>query len=99
MPPVDAALITIVEFRSYVRSFVRDHTILWMKFMRLSAIRVLCAHVQVQGTALIRAATQGHADCVRLLLDVGADKDAQDKVRCRSLLPLLSVLKFYRTWR
>jgi hypothetical protein len=32
-------------------------------------------------TALIFAAVTGHADCVRLLLDAGADKNAKDKVR------------------
>jgi hypothetical protein len=32
-------------------------------------------------TALISAAGKGHADCVRLLLDAGADKNAFDKVR------------------
>ena len=31
-------------------------------------------------TALILAAKNGEADCVRLLLDCGADKDAKDKV-------------------
>ncbi len=50
------------------------------------------AHAQVGGTALIRAATQGHAECVRLLLDVGADKDAQDKVHFGSLFGCLAVL-------
>ena len=32
-------------------------------------------------TALIHAAANGHADCARLLLDAGADKDAKDYVR------------------
>ena len=32
-------------------------------------------------TALILAAEQGHADCLRLLIDAGADKDAKDRVR------------------
>jgi hypothetical protein len=43
----------------------------------------LCAwyREQVQGTALIRAAAQGETECVRVLLEAGADKDAQDKVR------------------
>ena len=35
-------------------------------------------------TALIRAAGYGHADCMQLLLDAGADKNAQDKVRARA---------------
>ena len=37
-------------------------------------------------TALIEAAWSGHADCARLLLDAGADKEARDDVRC-CLLP------------
>lgn len=32
-------------------------------------------------TALIRAAQHGHADCVQLLLDAGADKEATNFVR------------------
>ena len=33
--------------------------------------------------ALICAAENGHADCTRLLLDAGADKEAKDVVRGR----------------
>ena len=38
-------------------------------------------------TALMRAAVGGHADCARLLIDAGADKDAKSRVRvhCFSL--------------
>jgi hypothetical protein len=36
-------------------------------------------------TALMRATAEGHADCVRLLLDASADKEAKDNVRRRSL--------------
>ena len=32
-------------------------------------------------TALIWAAWNGHTECVRLLIDAGADKDAKDQVR------------------
>ncbi len=39
------------------------------------------AHSQSGQTALICAATRGHADCVWLLLDAGADKDARGEVR------------------
>ena len=35
-------------------------------------------------TALIRAANAGRADCVRLLLENGSDKEAKDKVRVRA---------------
>ena len=43
---------------------------------------------QTGSTALIQAAERGRADCVRLLLDAGADKNAHDKVRrqCCALL-------------
>jgi hypothetical protein len=37
-------------------------------------------------TALILAARWGHTDCVQLLLDAGADKNAADNVRGRSFL-------------
>jgi hypothetical protein len=33
------------------------------------------------GTALFLAVTGGHTDCVRLLVEAGADLDFQDKVR------------------
>ena len=32
-------------------------------------------------TALYSAAWEGRADCVKLLLDAGADKETKDKVR------------------
>ena len=35
-------------------------------------------------TALISAAVTGYADCARLLLDAGADKNATDQVRARA---------------
>ena len=40
-------------------------------------------HARAQGgkTALMRAASIGRADCVRLLLDAGADKEARNDVR------------------
>jgi hypothetical protein len=37
-------------------------------------------------TALMYAAVRGHADCLRLLIDAGADKDTKSNVRRRSLL-------------
>ena len=39
--------------------------------------------VQQGSTALIAAAVMGHLDCVRLLIDEGADKEAKNKVRVR----------------
>jgi hypothetical protein len=41
--------------------------------------------LQDNRTALIWAAFHGQAHCVRLLLDAGADKNAKDKVRGRSV--------------
>jgi ankyrin repeat protein len=37
-------------------------------------------------TALIFAADGGHADCARLLIDAGADKEAKDSVRVSRML-------------
>jgi hypothetical protein len=37
-------------------------------------------------TALMNASWKGRADCVRLLIDAGADKEARNNVRGRSLL-------------
>ena len=39
---------------------------------------------QSEQTALILASWNGDAECVRLLLDAGADKNAKDRVRVRS---------------
>ena len=39
------------------------------------------ARTQGESTALIESAENGHADCVRLLLAAGADKNAADRVR------------------
>jgi hypothetical protein len=44
---------------------------------------------QYEMTALMWAAYNGHADCVRLLMEVGADKEARDKVRGWFQLPRL----------
>jgi hypothetical protein len=41
----------------------------------------ICATTQLGCTALIRAAENGRTDCVRLLIEVGADKDAKMKAR------------------
>ena len=40
---------------------------------------------QYGNTALIYAAVYGHADCVQLLLDAGADKNARCKVRASAV--------------
>lgn len=40
------------------------------------------AHEQVGTTALMSAAQRAHAECVRVLLEAGANKHATDKLRC-----------------
>jgi ankyrin repeat protein len=42
-------------------------------------------HAQNGRTALFYAAIKGHAECVRLLLDAGADTEAKNNVRGRSI--------------
>jgi hypothetical protein len=46
--------------------------------------RRLMAAAQDGWTALMCAARFGHADCARLLLDAGADKNAKSNVRARA---------------
>ena len=43
------------------------------------------AHAQDADTALVHAVRWEHADCVRLLLDAGADTNAKNEVHDRSL--------------
>ena len=64
-------------------------------YAHLPSLGVVCMHfdpswsvvtsdaqcAQIGCTALIFAAENGHADCVRLLLDAGADTNAQNIVR------------------
>ncbi len=57
-----------------------------MRWRRLTAAVTHVGHIwrraQLGGrTALMCAAENGHADCVRLMLDAGADKNAVDEVR------------------
>ena len=44
-------------------------------------VDTFAARAQFGATALMRAADNGRADCMRLLLDAGADKNAKDRVR------------------
>ena len=41
----------------------------------------ICANTQFGLTPLIWAALKGHADCVRVLVEAGADMDGKDNVR------------------
>jgi ankyrin repeat protein len=45
--------------------------------------------VQRGGTALLRAARDARTDCLRLLVEAGADKNAKDDVR---VVPVFSVV-------
>ncbi len=42
----------------------------------------ISSHIQVKYSALMRAALHGHSECVRLLVEGGADKGAKNYVRC-----------------
>jgi ankyrin repeat protein len=46
-------------------------------------------------TALIRAADYGHTDCVRLLLEAGADLEAERHDVCSSCFPLMFLLMWF----
>ena len=52
----------------------------------------LC-QAQLGKTALICAASSGRAECARLLLDAGANKDATDEVRifCRDCFDCMNI--------
>ena len=54
-------------------------------------------YIQNGDTALTAAAKNGHTDCVRLLLDGGADKEAKNNVRFSSQLCVfvLDVFPFF----
>ncbi len=62
--------------------------------IRVAAVAIL----QTGRTALMNAAWQNRADCARLLIDAGADKEARDKVRVVCSFQRLSreVQVFYR---
>ncbi len=49
----------------------------------IDAAAATCGHTRAQGgrTALMCAAEKRHMDCVRLLLDAGADTNVKTKVR------------------
>ncbi len=57
-------------------------------FLYLSPNELCCGESDSQDawTALMCAAQLGHADCVRLLLDSGADTEAKNHVRPRSFI-------------
>ncbi len=55
-------------------------------------LSLLREHAQDEMTALLWAAMEGHADCVRLLLDAGADKDTKNNVRNLPVSILCAVL-------
>ena len=48
--------------------------------------------MQEGNSVLIDAAANGHADCVRLLLAAGADKEARNDVRVNQLITMNNIL-------
>jgi hypothetical protein len=56
----------------------RESFVRWIDFALQLFLQLL---TQSGRTALIQAAQNGHTDCVRLLVQAGADKDAKDNVR------------------
>ncbi len=52
-------------------------------------------HAQSGKTALVVAAQRGHFDCVRLLLDAGADANVKNKVRVLFCIVAVRVLCLY----
>ena len=58
-------------------------------YRRMLRNSVICQLFQWGCTALIRAAMHGSADCARLLIDAGADKNAKDNVRVSVTIVLL----------
>jgi hypothetical protein len=44
------------------------------------------SRIQNEETALIRAAVHGRTDCVRVLIDAGADKEAKNTVRAPNVI-------------
>jgi hypothetical protein len=57
----------------------------FVRVMLVALLRAVAHNAQYGSVALMYAAREGHADCVRLLIDAGADKDASNNVRRRSL--------------
>ena len=55
-------------------------------------------NAQWRHTALTRAAGHGRVDCLRLLLEFGADKEAQDSVRHTRAISGLCILLIMYSW-
>jgi hypothetical protein len=77
-------------FLSLVTQCFKYVFLFYSGFLKCSILRWPCvfggeSDSQFGRTALILAAARGHADCVQLLIDAGADKEAKDRVRCRPL--------------
>ena len=60
-----------------------------MILVAIPLVAPMAARGQTQSgrTALISAAFEGHTECVRLLLEGGADKDVKTTVRTKQFLP------------
>ncbi len=67
--------------RASARFDVRDYFYVYCVRWRWCCTGGCESHSQGGYTALMYAAYSGHVDCVRLLIDAGADKDATTNVR------------------
>jgi hypothetical protein len=73
-----------VTYQVFISALIYTHGIFSVCGIVSQFWGVVCgtfgSYAQDGRTALMRAANNGHADCVRLLLDAGANKNAKDRV-------------------
>jgi len=55
--------------------------------------------LQDGAAALMMAADNGHSDCVRMLIDAGADKEAKSKVRIDRFVAARASVRFISPFR
>ena len=89
--------LSFYPYLSFCLSIVVSSVLLWVCLIFIAILCMLffwddCMTPQVGYTTLISAAERGRVDCVRLLLNAGANKNATDHVRfCLHFLVLLCV--------
>jgi hypothetical protein len=74
--------------------------LLFTRYILLACFNFFCyethgGHAQDGSTVLSCAVSRGHADCVRLLLALGADKDAQCMVRFVVFMPVCMCFSYF----